>query len=65
MMFVGQDSFRGALSEFMAHYPMERDYRGIQNQPIKPGAALMMLSAPLQQRQRLGGMLRCYCGAAE
>jgi transposase InsO family protein len=64
MIFVGQASLRRAISEFMAHYHMERNHQGIENQLIKPGAALMMPTAQVQRRQRLGGMLSFYHGAA-
>ena len=64
MIFVGQASLRRALSEFMAHYHVERNHQGIENQLIQPATTQKAPSAPVHRRQRLGGMLSFYCGAA-
>jgi len=64
MIFVGQASLRRALSEFMAHYHVERNHQGIENQLIQPAATPIAPSAQVHRRQRLGGMLSFYSGAA-
>jgi hypothetical protein len=43
---------------------MERNYQGIENRLIQPGATLPMPRAEVQRRQRLGWMLSFYCEAA-
>jgi len=63
MIFVGQASLRRAISEFIAHYHMERNHHGVENRLLQPGATLSTRSARVQRRQRLGGMLSFYCGA--
>jgi transposase InsO family protein len=64
MIFVGQASLRRAIGEYMAHYHLERNHQGIENQLIQPAATPIEPSAQVQRRQRLGGMLRFYYGAA-
>ena len=64
MIFVGQDSLRRAISEFMAHYHEERNHQGIENQLIQPAATPIVPIAQVHRRQRLGGMLSFYFGAA-
>ena len=64
MIFVGQDSLRRAISEFMAHYHVERNHQGIENQLIQPAATPIVPIAQVHPRQRLGGMLSFYFGAA-
>jgi len=64
MIFVGRVSLHRAISEFMAHYHMERNHQGIENQLIQPAATLIVPSPQVHRRQRLGGMLSFYCAAA-
>ena len=64
MICVGQASLRRAVTEFIVHYHCERNHQGIENRLIQPGAALPMQRASVQRRQRLGGMLSFYSGAA-
>jgi putative transposase len=64
MIFVGQASLRRAISEFIAHYHIERNHQGIENRLIQPVSTLAMATAQVRRRQRLGGMLSFYYGAA-
>ena len=64
MIFVGQASLRRAISEFVVHYHSERNHQGVENRLLQPGATLPVERARVQRRQRLGGMLNFYCGAA-
>jgi transposase InsO family protein len=64
MIFVGQASLRRAIGEFIAHYHMERNHQGIENQLIQPVPLFTMATAQAYRRQRLGGMLSFYYGAA-
>jgi putative transposase len=63
MIFVGQDSLRRAIGEFIAHYHMERNHQGVENGLLQPAATLPMPRARVQRHQRLEGMLNFYCGA--
>ena len=63
MILVGHASLRRAISEFMAHYHMERNHQGIENQLIQPAATPIVPSPQVHRRQRLGGMLSFYCAA--
>ncbi len=60
MIFFGEPSLRRATCEFLAHYHRERNHQGLDNQLIFPGPADTDLAAPIQRRQRLGGMLNYY-----
>jgi putative transposase len=64
MIFVGQASLRRAIGEFIAHYHLERNHQGLGNRLIRPAATLQTPSAQVHRRQRLGGMLSFYYGAA-
>jgi hypothetical protein len=43
---------------------MERNHQGIENQLIQPVPLFTMATAQVYRRQRLGGMLSFYYGAA-
>jgi putative transposase len=64
MIFVRQASLRLATSEFIAHYHLKRNHQGVENRLLQPGAILPMPRARVQRRQRLGGTLNFYYGAA-
>jgi transposase InsO family protein len=60
MIFFGQASLRHAIQQYMAHYHHERNHQGLHNCLPQPLSANPSLDAPIQQRQRLGGMLNFY-----
>jgi len=64
MIFVGQASLRRAIGEFIAHYHMERNHQGLENQLIQPVPRLAVAVAQVCRLQRLGGMLSFYYGTA-
>jgi putative transposase len=64
MIFIGQASLRRAIAEFMAHYHLERNHQGLGNRLIRPVATVETPRAQIHRRQRLGGMLSFYYGAA-
>ena len=59
MILIGQASLRRAIREFEAHYHLERNHQGLQNQ-------LIMHPTPQRRdgsiacRERLGGLLKYY-----
>jgi transposase InsO family protein len=64
MIFVGEESLRTAIQNFVAHYHGERNHQGLANQLISPGAGHLSNAGEVQRRQRLGGMLNYYYRAA-
>jgi len=61
MIFLGEASLRHAIREYMAHYHTERNHQGMTNRLLKPiTTAPSLRPGPVDQRQRLGGMLNYY-----
>ena len=59
ILFV-EGSLRKAIREFLAHYHLERNHRGLGNRLITPEAIPPDSYGTIQRRQRLGGMLNYY-----
>jgi transposase InsO family protein len=64
MIFFGERSLRKVTREYAAHYHMERNHQGLDNQLIEPDDRLNRTSGAVDCLQRLGGMLRFYHRAA-
>ena len=64
MIFVGQESLRHAVDEYMAHYHQERNHQGLGNRLIRATAVAAANDGPIDRRARLGGMLNFYCRQA-
>ena len=60
MVLFGEASLRRAIREFVIHYHRERNQQGLDNQLIFPETTDPDPSAPIERRQRLGGMLNYY-----
>ncbi len=60
MILFGERSLRRAIQEFVSHYHFERNHQGLDNQLIFPDRSGAPPSAPIECRQRLGGMLKYY-----
>jgi hypothetical protein len=60
MILFGEESLRRAIQEFVVHYHRERNHQGLDNQLIFPEPTDTDPSAPIERRQRLGGMLNYY-----
>ena len=65
IILFGEASLRRALSNFLAHYHVERPHQGKGNETLFPRETAKAFHAgPVQCRERLGGLLRfCYQGA--
>jgi hypothetical protein len=50
----------GRLSEYLEHYHAERNHQGVGNRLLESDADVGQAAGELQQRERLGGMLRYY-----
>ncbi len=60
MILFGERSLRRTIQEFVAHYHFERNHQGLDNQLIFPDRRNSKRSAPVECRERLGGMLKYY-----
>jgi transposase InsO family protein len=60
MILFGERSLRRAVQEFVAHCHFQRNHQGFDNQLIFPDKSDAKASAPIECRQRLGGMLKYY-----
>ena len=60
MILFGEQSLRQAVREFVAHYHFERNHQGLDNRLIFPENSTANPGAPIECRQRLGGMLKYY-----
>jgi putative transposase len=66
---LGERHLRFAISEFVAHYHLERNHQGLDNRLITavatPANENADPAAPIARRERLGGLLSyCYRPAA-
>ncbi len=57
---LGERHLRLAVSEFVAHYHLERNHQGLDNRLITPPTAAANDNAPVARRERLGGLLSFY-----
>ena len=60
LILFGEGALRNAVGEYLEHYHGERNHLGLGNQLIDTNDAVGESSGDLQQRERLGGMLRYY-----
>lgn len=60
LILFGEGSLRNAVCEYLEHYHGERNHQGLGNQLLEPAANVGRVAGKLQQRERLGGMLRYY-----
>jgi transposase InsO family protein len=59
MIFVGQESLRRAVTEYMEHYHSERNHQGLDNRLITP-RTMEARDGAILRRARLGGALNFY-----
>jgi len=57
---LGEGHLRRAVAEFVAHYHLERNHQGLENQLIVAPAEPANGNGPVARRERLGGMLSFY-----
>jgi putative transposase len=60
---LGERHLRRAVSEYVAHYHRERNHQGVGNRLLTPGEPAVRPangSAPVERRERLGGLLNFY-----
>ena len=61
----GETHLRRAVREYIEHYHGERNHQGISNRLIDSSGDELRRSGSIEGRERLGGVLRYYCRAAE
>jgi len=64
MIFIGPASLHHAIQQYLAHYHRERNHQGLDNRLLQPAPVVTSRQAPIQKRQRFGGMLNFYCREA-
>ena len=60
VIFFGEDHLRRAVREYLAHYRIERNHRGLKNALIVPTRFPSDGKGKIERRQRLGGTLSYY-----
>ncbi len=60
MIFIGEQSLKNAVTEFVEHYNKERAHQGLNNQMINPRIVGMPASGEVYRDSRLGGKLNYY-----
>ena len=64
IIFFGEQSLRRAITEFVTHYHRERNHQGLDNKLIDAGEGAGVTTGEIHCRERLGGTLKYYFGAA-
>ena len=60
MIFLGEESLRRAIENYVAHYHEERNHQGLDNELIATKVTHPNRDGPVRCRKRLGGLLRFY-----
>ena len=60
MILFGEASRRQARTEYVAHYPAERNHQGVDNQLLEPPDTSSTANEAIYRRERLDGMLNYY-----
>jgi transposase InsO family protein len=61
---LGERHLRVAIAEFVEHYHRERNHQGVDNQLLMHAAPPANDNAPIERRERLGGLLSFYFRSA-
>jgi putative transposase len=64
LILFGEGSLCKVIREFVAHYHVERNHQGLDNQLITAETTTTECHGAIRRRQRLGGMLNYYHRAA-
>lgn len=60
MIPLGENHLRASVRAFVAHYHLERNHQGLDNELINPAPTMPETEGGVRCRERLGGMLRYY-----
>ena len=61
---LGECHLRNAVKEYTAHYHLERNHQGLNNERIEKRAGATRRRGAIRCRERLGGVLNDYNRAA-
>ena len=66
LVLIGDQSLRRALADYAEHYHAERNHQGKSNVILfpEPDPLRTRVRKQIHCRERLGGLLKYYCGAA-
>jgi len=59
LLLFGEEALKKALSEYVQHYHHERNHQGLENRLLFPDVQLSS-KGPIEQKQRMGGLLNFY-----
>ena len=57
---LGEHHLRNAVSEYAAHYHLERNHQGLDNRLIEQPSGRPNTKGAVERRERLGGVLKYY-----
>lgn len=57
MIFIGEGSLGYTLTQYLTHYPQERNHQGLDKQLIAPEPEVGAPTGKVRRRERLGGLL--------
>ena len=60
MIPLGENHLRARVRAFVAHYHLESNHQGLDNELINPAPTMPETEGGVRCRERLGGMLRYY-----
>ena len=60
MIPLGEKHLRTILAEYVRHYHLERNHKGLDNELLSPLPANTNADGSIQCRERLGGSLNYY-----
>ena len=60
MIPLGENHLRANVRAFVAHYHLERNHQGLDNELVYPAREMTDTENGIRCRERLGGMLRYY-----
>ena len=61
---LSERHLRTAVTEYVVHYHTERNHQGLDNELLTSLPTSANDTGPIVSRERLGGILNCYCRAA-
>ena len=60
VVVLGESHLRFLVQEYVGHYHGERNHQGLDNQLLSRAPPPANQDAPVQRRQRIGGLLTYY-----
>jgi transposase InsO family protein len=64
ILILGEGHLRQVLAEFTRHYNEHRPHQSLRQEPPRPPGRAVDITAPIERRQVLGGLISEYSRAA-